>query len=154
VKKRRHAKILEIISCFDVETQEELQARLKESGFEVTQATISRDIKELRLVKELSENGRYVYSTGAKNNSDDVSNRANGIFSESIISVDSALNTVCIKCFPGMAGAACAAIDSMNWAGVLGTIAGDDTIFVLCRTENSAQLFTSNLEKSINVKNP
>lgn len=154
MKKRRHAKILEIISCFDIETQEELQAKLRESGFEVTQATISRDIKELRLVKELSENGRYVYSTGKKSAFDDVTSRANGIFSESIISVDSALNTVCIKCFPGMAGAACAAIDSMNWAGVLGTIAGDDTIFVLCRTENSAQLFTSNLENSINVKNP
>lgn len=154
MKKRRHAKILEIISCFDIETQEELQAKLRESGFEVTQATISRDIKELRLVKELSENGRYVYSTGKKSAFDDVTSRANGIFSESIISVDSALNTVCIKCFPGMAGAACAAIDSMNWAGVLGTIAGDDTIFVLCRTEGSAQLFTSNLENSINVKNP
>lgn len=154
MKKRRHAKILEIISCFDMETQEELQAKLRDAGFEVTQATISRDIKELRLVKELSENGRYVYSTGKKSSADDVTSRANGIFSESIISVDSALNTVCIKCFPGMAGAACAAIDSMHWTGVLGTIAGDDTIFVLCRTENSAQLFTSNLENSINVKNP
>lgn len=153
MKKRRQAKILEIISNYDIETQEDLQQMLKESGFEVTQATISRDIKELRLVKELSDSGKYAYSSGKRNYSDTVTNRANGIFSESIVSVDSALNTVCIKCFPGMAGAACAAIDSMNWAGVLGTIAGDDTIFVLCRSESSARLFTSNLEKTLNVKN-
>ncbi|MCI9112620.1 MAG: arginine repressor [Eubacterium sp.] len=153
MKKRRQAKILDIISNLDVETQEDLQAILKENGFDVTQATISRDIKELRLVKELSESGRYVYSTGKKNNSDSVSIRATGIFVDSVISVESAMNMVCIKCFSGMAGAACAAIDSMQWNDVVGTIAGDDTIFVLCKTENAAQVFTTNLEKSLNVKN-
>ena len=141
MKKRRQAKILEIIRKFDVETQEELQTHLLESGFEVTQATISRDIKELRLVKELSEGGRYVYSAGKKNNSD------------SVINVENAMNIVCVKCFAGMAGAACAAIDSMQWSDVVGTIAGDDTIFVLCKTETAAALFTSNLEKLLNVKN-
>ncbi|MDE5605236.1 MAG: arginine repressor [Eubacterium sp.] len=153
MKKRRQAKILEIIRNLDVETQEDLQALLLESGFEVTQATISRDIKELRLVKELSENGRYVYSTGKKNNSDSVSVRASGIFIDSVISVENAMNIVCVKCFSGMAGAACAAIDSMQWNEVVGTIAGDDTIFVLCKTENAAKVFTDNLEKLLNVKN-
>lgn len=153
MKKRRQAKILDIIRNLDVETQEELQALLLENGFEVTQATISRDIKELRLVKELSESGRYVYSTGKKNNSDSVSVRASGIFIDSVISVENAMNIVCIKCFSGMAGAACAAIDSMQWSEVVGTIAGDDTIFVLCKTENAAKVFTSNLEKLLNVKN-
>ncbi|MDE6659097.1 MAG: arginine repressor, partial [Eubacterium sp.] len=142
MKKRRQAKILEIIRNLDVETQEDLQALLLESGFEVTQATISRDIKELRLVKELSENGRYVYSTGKKINSDSVSVRASGIFIDSVISVENAMNIVCVKCFSGMAGAACAAIDSMQWNEVVGTIAGDDTIFVLCKTENAAKVFT------------
>lgn len=153
MKKRRQAKILDIIKNFNIETQEELQERLRESGFEVTQATISRDIKELRLVKELSDNGRYIYSSGKKSTNDSVSARAAGIFVDSVISVDCALNTVCIKCFSGMAGAACAAIDSMHWSDVLGTIAGDDTIFVLCRSENAARNFTLNLEKSLNVKN-
>ena len=153
MKKRRQAKILDIIKNFNIETQEELQERLRESGFEVTQATISRDIKELRLVKELSDNGRYIYSSGKKITNDTVSLRAAGIFVDSVISVDYALNTVCIKCFSGMAGAACAAIDSMQWKDVLGTIAGDDTIFVLCSSENAARNFTLNLEKSLNVKN-
>lgn len=153
MKKRRLAKILEIIRKYNVETQEDLQMLLHAAGFDVTQATISRDIKELRLVKELSEEGRYVYSTGLKNNSDDFPVKAAGIFSESIISIDYALNTVCIKCFSGMAGAVCAAVDSMKWSGVLGTIAGDDTIFVLCRDEEASRIFTNNLEKSLNVKN-
>ncbi len=153
MKKRRQAKILEIIRNLDVETQEDLQALLLENGFEVTQATISRDIKELRLVKELSDSGRYVYSTGKKNNSDTVSARASGIFVDSVIRVEKAMNMVCIKCFAGMAGAACAAVDSMQWNEVVGTIAGDDTIFVLCKTENAATIFTDNLEKLLNVKN-
>lgn len=153
MKKRRQAKILEIIRNLDVETQEDLQTLLLENGFEVTQATISRDIKELRLVKELSDSGRYVYSTGKKSNSDSVSARASGIFVDSVIRVEKAMNMVCIKCFAGMAGAACAAVDSMQWSEVVGTIAGDDTIFVLCKTENAATIFTDNLEKLLNVKN-
>lgn len=153
MKKRRQAKILEIIINLDVETQEDLQTLLLENGFEVTQATISRDIKELRLVKELSDSGRYVYSTGKKSNSDSVSARASGIFVDSVIRVEKAMNMVCIKCFAGMAGAACAAVDSMQWNEVVGTIAGDDTIFVLCKTENAATIFTDNLEKLLNVKN-
>ncbi len=152
MKKRRHAKILEIINSNDIETQEELQSYLLKCGFDVTQATISRDIKELRLVKELSEKGRYIYSTGKKTNSDAI-RRTGGIFSESIISVEHALNTVCIKCFPGMAVAVCTAIDSMEWTGVVGTISGDDTIFVLCKTEDFAKIFTMNMEKILHVKN-
>lgn len=153
MKKRRLAKILEIIKNNNVETQEELQNYLKDAGFDVTQATISRDIKELRLVKELSDEGRYIYSTGTKNLNEESSFRTGGIFRESIISVDYSSNMVCIKCFSGMAGAACAAIDSMKWSGVLGTIAGDDTIFVLCKNDNSARVFTVNLEKTLNAKN-
>lgn len=149
MKKRRQAELLEIINNNDVETQEELQLRLKNSGFEVTQATISRDIRELRLVKELSKSGRYVYSLGKKNVSDNSIGRFSAIFNESIISVDYAINTVCVKCFSGTANAACAAIDSMHWDGVVGTIAGDDTIFVLCKTENDAETFSYNLEKTI-----
>lgn len=152
MKKRRHAKILELINGKEIETQEELQNMLYKCGFEVTQATISRDIKELRLVKELSDRGRYIYSTGKKASADAV-RRTGGIFAESIIRVEHALNIVCIKCFSGMAVAVCTAIDSMEWTGVVGTISGDDTIFVLCKTEDFAKIFTMNMEKILNVKN-
>lgn len=150
MKKRRQAKILELIANNDIETQEELQEYLLKYGFEVTQATISRDIKELRLVKDLSSKGRYVYSTGKKRKNN-VTYRAGGIFSESIISIDYALNTIVIKCFAGMANAACAAIDSMENDEVLGTIAGDDTIFMLCRTEETASEFTAKLRDMLNA---
>jgi len=150
MKKRRQAKILELIAANEIETQEELQERLLEYGFEVTQATISRDIKELRLVKELSAKGRYVYSTGKKRN-DNITQRAGGIFNETIISIDYAVNMIVIKCFPGMANAACAAIDSMNNDEILGTIAGDDTIFMLCRSEDAAYTITNRLRKMLNA---
>lgn len=150
MKKRRQAKILEIISSNDIETQEQLQSMLLGSGYEVTQATISRDMKELRLVKELSSNGRYVYSTGQKNN-DSITKRTGGIFNESIIHIDYALNTVVIKCFTGMANAACATIDSMNLDEIVGTIAGDDTIFILCRSEETAKIFTSKLRNILDA---
>lgn len=150
MKKRRQAKILELISNNEIETQEELQELLFEAGYEVTQATISRDIKELRLVKDLSAKGRYIYSTGKKI-IDNFNHRAGGIFAESIISIDYALNTICIKCFSGMAGAACAAIDSLTINDVLGTIAGDDTIFVLCRNEDCARIFTTKLRNMLDA---
>ena len=152
MKKRRHAKILELIANKQIETQEELQNYLLKCGFEVTQATISRDIKELRLVKELSEKGRYIYSTGKKSNNDSL-RRTGGIYADSIISVEHAQNIVCIKCFSGMAVAVCTAIDSMEWTGVVGTISGDDTIFVLCKTEDFAKIFTANMERILNAKN-
>lgn len=150
MKKRRQAKILELISSYDIETQEELQEKLLEYGFEVTQATISRDIKELRLVKDLSTKGRYVYSTGKKA-AEHIASRAGGIFNESIISIDYAMNIVVIKCFSGMANAACAAIDSMGHDEILGTIAGDDTIFMLCRTEENAKDFTDKLRMMLSA---
>lgn len=150
MKKRRQAKIIELITQNDIETQEELQDKLLEFGYEVTQATISRDIKELRLVKDLSSKGRYVYSTGKKS-VENVTRRAGGIFNETIISIDYALNTVVIKCFSGMANAVCAAIDSMGLDEILGTIAGDDTIFILCRSEETASLFTKKLRTMLDA---
>ena len=150
MKKRRQAKILELIANNEIETQEELQDYLLKYGFEVTQATISRDIKELRLVKDLSSKGRYIYSTGKKRKNN-VAYRAGGIFNESIISIDYALNTIVIKCFAGMANAACAAIDSMEHDEVLGTIAGYDTIFMLCRSEETAAEFTAKLREMLDA---
>ena len=150
MKKRRQAKILELISQNPIETQEELQDMLMKYGFEVTQATISRDIKELRLVKDLSNEGRYVYSSGKKS-MDVINHRAGGIFNDTFITIDYAMNTVVIKCFTGMANAVCAAIDSMNLDEILGSIAGDDTIFILCRNEDTARMFTNKLRTMLNA---
>ena len=150
MKKRRQAKIIELISQNPIETQEELQDMLMKYGFEVTQATISRDIKELRLVKDLSNKGRYVYSSGKKS-MDVINHRAGGIFNDTIITIDYAMNTVVIKCFTGMANAVCAAIDSMNLDEILGSIAGDDTIFILCRNEDTARMFTNKLRTMLNA---
>ena len=149
MKKRRLAKIIELIGTYKIETQEELQAYLKESGFDVTQATISRDIKELRLVKELSEEGRYVYSTGVRDQRGESDFRMSGILNESIISVEYAVNMVCIKCCSGTAGAVCAAIDSARWIGVLGTIAGDDTIMCAIRTTEDTVAVMEKIRKIV-----
>ena len=119
MKAKRHAKILELIEEFDIDTQEELQDRLNQAGFTVTQATVSRDIKELRLIKTLSPNGNYRYTThGEKGGRVDLSFKFHAIFAEAVNSIDYAQNLVVIKCYTGMANAACAALDSIRWDGL------------------------------------
>ncbi len=148
MKTRRHAKILELIQERNIDTQEELLKWLKESNFDVTQATVSRDIKELRLVKTLGPDGKYRYSTG-KNESSDISSKFHLLFSDSVLSVDFAGNMVVIRCMVGMANAVCAAMDSMHWEGLVGTLAGDDTIFVVTRNENSSIDLVTELKKLV-----
>lgn len=148
MKKNRHSEILKIISEFNIGTQEELLEKLKESGVETTQATVSRDIKELNLVKQMSKQGVYRYVEN-KSDTDEYLSKFNAIFSHSVISSDYAGNTTVIKCFTGMAQAACAAFDNMKWEGLVGTIAGDDTIFALCRTNDLAQELSDSITKLI-----
>ncbi len=133
-KRQRHAAILSIISENEVETQQELQILLKEAGIRVTQATISRDIRELKISKGMSENGVNCYFSEVAGKAPEY----NSIFSQSVLSLDYAMNTVVIKCRAGLANAACAVLDEQSFGFVVGTIAGDDTIFVLTRTENHA----------------
>lgn len=146
MKAKRHAKILEFIQQNEIETQDEILEKLKSCGFEVTQATISRDIKELRLVKTLSSTGKYRY-TNVKSDSGDLSAKFYTLFVNSITNVDYAGNTVVLRCYAGMAQAVCAALDAMQWEGLVGTLAGDDTIFVLLRTESYAVKMVQNLKK-------
>ena len=141
MKAQRQAKIMEIISNVNVETQEQLLAELQEAGFRSTQATISRDIKELRIVKELTSLGTYRYTTAAKEMPTTFSNRLNTIFRECVTRYDYAQNIVVIHTLPGLAGAAASAIDSMNMSVVVGTLAGDDTVMVVMRDNNSAAVF-------------
>lgn len=148
MKSKRHAILLEIIQEYDIETQEELLEKLREKNFNVTQATISRDIKELKLVKTPVGNGRYKYATGNKTGIDALSN-FNTLFKTSVISVDFAQNMIVLKTTSGMAQGVCAAIDSIEWDGMLGTIAGDDTIFIVTSTSSRAASLTSELKKNM-----
>ena len=148
MKTMRHALILEIIESKDIETQEELAEELKNHGVNVTQATVSRDIKELRLIKTLSSDGKYKYSTG-KETGRDISSKFFSLFADSALSVDNAMNIVVIKTFTGMANAVCAAMDALQWNGVVGTVAGDDTILVLCKEEAIAAQLVQELKKLI-----
>lgn len=148
MKKKRLEKIIELINKYDIENQDILMKMLQKEGFNVTQATISRDIKELDLVKVVSGFGGYKYverNTGSKENS----GKFISIFRESVVGIDYAGNMVVIKSHTGMANAACAAIDTMPWSGALGTIAGDDTIFVVCRSESAAENLCDEIAKLI-----
>jgi len=138
MKYNRHAKILEIIENYDIETQDELVAKLKEHGMDVTQATVSRDIKELRLVKVTNAEGKARYKA-MSNDSNVISDRLLTILREGHVSIDYANNILVIKTLPGMAQAVASAIDSLGWPEIVGTIAGDDTIMIVTRAERIAE---------------
>ena len=146
MKAKRQAKIMEIISNQDVETQEQLLDALRNAGFNSTQATISRDIKELRIVKELTSFGTYRYSTAARELSGGFSSRLNSIFKDCVTGFDYAMNIIVIHTLPGLAGAAASALDAMKMSVVLGTIAGDDTVFIVMRDNNSAAAFCGEIK--------
>ena len=148
MKTGRHARILDIIAEHLIETQDELLTRLREEGFKATQATISRDIKDLRLVKTLGSDGKYRYVSASRSSTDIRTNFSN-LFSTSVNSIDVAQNLVVIKTLSGMAQAVCAALDSADYPSVVGTIAGDDTIFIACRTADLAVSLTEELKKLI-----
>jgi len=150
VKAQRQAKIVEIISNINVETQEQLLEKLQEAGFTSTQATISRDIKELRIVKELTSFGTYRYTTAAKEVPTSFSGRLNTIFRECVTDFDYAQNIIVIHTLPGLANAAASALDAMNMSVVLGTLAGDDTVMVVMRDTNSAAAFCGEIKGLMN----
>lgn len=139
MRNKRHTAILTLIKEKSIETQQELTSYLATMGFEVTQATVSRDIKELRLVKRRNDDGRYVYAPHSEEGNTGVSDKMSLILQKSITSVDYALNTIVIKTLAGMAQGAASVLDAMQFSECLGTIAGDDTIFVITRSEDAAQ---------------
>ena len=137
---------MEIISNINVETQEQLLEKLQEAGFTSTQATISRDIKELRIVKELTSFGTYRYTTATKEVPTSFSSRLNTIFRECVTDFDYAQNIIVIHTLPGLANAAASALDSMHMSVVLGTLAGDDTVMVVMRDTNAAAAFCGEIK--------
>ena len=147
MKIKRQAMIMEIISSRDVETQEQLLSFLQEEGFRGTQATISRDIKELRIIKEMTKFGTYRYTSSAKDVSGTFSHRLNTIFQECVTGYDYAQNLVVINTLPGLADAAASAVDAMNMGFILGTIAGDDTVLIVMRDTNAAAAFCNEIKQ-------
>lgn len=146
MKSQRQAKITEIITNRNIETQEQLLATLEEEGFHTTQATISRDIKELRIVKELTSLGTYRYTTASTEISGSFSSRLNTIFRECVIGYDYAQNIIVIRTLPGLASAAGSAIDAMNLHAIVGSLAGDDTVMVIMRDNNAAAAFCGEIK--------
>ncbi len=144
MKKKRHELILNYIKNNNVSRQEDIIKMLVENGYNVTQATISRDIKELKIIKEHFGKNDIRYAVSEKIDNDD---NYKMIFKRSAISADAAMNIIVVKCYSGTANAACIALDSMNLTGLVGTIAGDDTIFVACKDVDA----TSNIINTINM---
>ena len=146
MKTQRQAKIMEIISTRNVETQEQLLDALRQAGFHSTQATISRDIKELRIVKELTSFGTYRYTTATSEVTGTFSSKLNTIFRQCVTRFDYAQNMVVIHTLPGLASAAASAVDAMNMSVVVGTLAGDDTVFIVMRDINAAAAFCGEIQ--------
>lgn len=149
MKSKRQAEILRIIEDMDVETQDQLLAELKARNVTSTQATISRDIKELHLVKELTSYGTYKYAVSGRKTSLNFAGRLRTIFKEGVTSFDMAQNIVVLKTMPGLASAACAAIDGMEIGDLVGSLAGDDTAILIMRDSEKAAAFCNEIHKML-----
>lgn len=148
-KSQRHAAILDLVQKHTVRTQEELLKQLEGMGFDATQATVSRDIRELKIVKVSDGGGGYRYSTALPLGDGDFAQKLKKIFAEAVYKADFAGNIVVLKTYAGMGNAAGAAVDSMQLDGVVGTLAGDDTMLIVARTEESAEKICSRLKTMI-----
>ena len=149
MKNDRQARILEIIEREPIDTQEQLQLRLQQEGITCTQATISRDIKQLHLIKEPFGQGRYRYAVSSQRSRLNVADKLRTIFRESIISVDFAQNIVVVKTMAGLANAAAAALDGMSIPYVVGSLAGDDTALLIMRDTESARSFCEEIHEML-----
>lgn len=149
MKSTRQQEILDIIAAYEIETQEQLLERLKDRGITTTQATISRDIKQLHLVKELTAGGIYKYAVSHHKTSANFAGRLRTIFKESVTSFDVAQNIVVLKTMSGLANAAGAAIDSMDLPGLVGSLAGDDTAILIMRTNEAALEFCEEIREML-----
>lgn len=149
MKSKRQAEILRIIEEVDVETQDQLLEQLRARGVTSTQATISRDIKELHLIKELTSYGTYKYAVSGRKTSLNVAGRLRTIFKEGVTSFDRAQNIVVLRTMPGLASAACAAIDGMDIADLVGSLAGDDTAILIMRDNGKAEDFCEEIRQML-----
>ena len=148
MKYKRQSKILELIGAFDIYTQDELADKLGRSGFAATQATISRDIKELKLLKIPASNGQYKYAS-ANHEEDKADAKFFNILNETVINIQTAKNLMVVKTYSGMANAAGAAIDAINFPEIIGTLAGDDTVLLVFSSDENAETVAQKLNKMI-----
>lgn len=146
MKSKRQQMILELIENEVCLTQEDLQIGLKRAGFDVTQSTVSRDIRELKLVKGRDRDGNYRYSAHKNDNKPHTDSHYNEMFVGAVKSIDYALNNVVIKCYNGMASSACVAVDAMFGDMMLGSLAGDDTIIIVTRGESESENLVNSLK--------
>lgn len=146
MKSLRQEKIVEIISKRNIETQNQLMSALLAEGIKSTQATLSRDIRDLHLVKELTGDGSYRYVLGGRDGVSDFDQRLKKIFRESVVDYAVAQNIIVIKTLPGLANAACSALDNMEIHNLVGSIAGDDTAFLAMKDNASAEHFCKEIE--------
>lgn len=146
MKRNRQEKLLELISRYEIDTQDELIARLRDCGFEVTQATVSRDIRELKISKMMTGKGSYRYVL-PKQTASGAGQKFSTALIDSIVSVDSACNIVVIKTYPGLANAVAVGIDNLNFSQILGCVAGDDTIMIATRDYESADMICNRLHE-------
>ena len=150
MKAKRQAEILRLVGCQDIETQEQMLECLRAGGIQATQATISRDIKELNLVKQPTGSGAYKYVvSAAKHPHHNFAGRLRNIFKEGVTSFDMAQNIVVVKTMPGLAPAAGAALGGMKIDGLVGTLAGDDTVILIMRTNQMAADFCKEMESML-----
>lgn len=149
MKSKRQQEILNIIASAEVETQEQLLEHLRERGIDTTQATVSRDIKQLHLVKELTAGGIYKYALSQRKAAAGLAGRLRTIFRESVTSFDVAQNIVVLKTMPGLANAAAAAIDGMDLSDLVGSLAGDDTAILIMRTNAAADDFCHQIREML-----
>ena len=149
MKTRRHAKILELIREQDIDTQEELLKNLRDCGFDVTQATVSRDIKELQIVKISDQQGGTKYACSTNLEGDASSYRFKNVLMEAVRSITPAENIVVIKSYPGMGSAVGASIDMLHDEQIVGSLAGDDTVFIVVKTKEEAKIFAEELQSII-----
>lgn len=149
MKSKRHVKILELIQKYEIETQEELCEKLNREGYSVTQATVSRDIRELKLTKISTDHGKQKY-TSLTEKSGDMEDKFIRIFKDGFVSMDMAQNILVIKTVSGMAMALAAALDAMNFHEIVGSIAGDDTIMCAVRTTQDTERLMKQLRKLMN----
>ncbi len=148
MKIARHAKILELIETYEIETQDELAQKLCEEGFNVTQATVSRDIREMKLTKIATEKGRQKYAVISSQDSE-ISERLTRVFKEAVTKIDYAQNIIVVRTLGGRGMAVAVALDNMQNPEILGTIAGDDTVFCVVRSHNQASVIIEKLYRII-----
>ena len=152
MKDRRQARILELVANQAIETQEELASHLESVGFKATQATVSRDIKELGLIKVMGKNGRQIYTQSPTSGGDSLADRLVRILRNAVTHMEYASHCIVIKTFSGGCNSAAAALDSLQLSGVMGTIAGDDTVMVIVKNADETAEMVARLERMLELK--